>query len=212
MGEINLGDENVSGYLALPGSGEDPGVMVLHAWWGLNNVFKQFCQRLAAEGFVAFAPDLYHGAVATTINEAEQLSSNLNHQIATREIIAALEYLRRRSGNSLGVVGSSLGAFLALRLAQNQPEQVAAAVLFYGTGDGQYDKTRAAFPGHFAENDPYEPSEVVQQLESSLRAAGRQVTFHTYPGTGRWFFEPDRPEAAQLAWERTVKFLHEHLD
>ncbi len=220
MAEVNASDEKAQGYLALPDSGEGRGVIVLHAWWGLSDFFKQFCERLASEGFVAFAPDLYHGVVATTIDQAEQLSSALDREAANQEMVAAVEHLRGHTavnGHSLGIVGFSLGAFLALWLAQNRPTDIGASVLFYGTGDGKYNKTRAAFLAHFAENDPYEPPKSVQKLENDLRAAGRDMTFYTYPGTGHWFFETDQADAyndgaAQLAWARTVKFLREHLE
>ncbi|MBI5666538.1 MAG: dienelactone hydrolase family protein [Chloroflexi bacterium] len=210
----------VTGYEAVPAGGKKgPGVVALHAWWGLNVFFKEVCDRLAGEGFVVFAPDLYHGTVATTIEEAENLSSTLNHEVANQEMVASVEYLQQHpavTSPALGAVGFSLGAFLALRLAQNRPQDVAAVVLFYGTGDGEYDRTQAAFLGHFADNDPFEPTEVVQQLKNTLRELGREVEFHTYPGTGHWFFEQDRPDAyhadaAHAAWERTVAFLRRKL-
>jgi len=200
-------ETGTKGYLAMPAGGKAPGVVVLHAWWGLNDFFKEFCNRLAGEGFVVFAPDLYHGALAATIDEAETLSSKLERDVANQEMVAVVEYLQNHpsiSQTALGVVGFSLGAFLALWLAQNRPNDIAAAVLFYGTGDGKYNQAQAAFLGHYAENHPYEPTEVVRKLENTLRAAGRDVEFHTYPGTGHWFFEQDRPDAydanaAQLA-------------
>ncbi len=219
MNTFQVGNVTVKGYEALPAGGKGPGVVVLHAWWGLNDFFKAFCNRLAAEGFVVFAPDLYHGAIATTIDEADVLSSNLERDVANQEMKAVVEYLQKHpsvSSSSLGLVGFSLGAFLGLWLAQNRPKDIAAAVLFYGTGDGKYDETQAAFLGHYAENDPFEPTESVQELENTLRGFGRGVEFHTYPGTGHWFFEQDRPDAydaatAHIAWERTVTFLKRHL-
>ena len=92
------------------------------------------------------------------------------------------------------------------------PDHIRSVVLFYGTGGGDFSTSRAAYLGHFAENDPYEPPAGVDELEESLRQAGRPVTFYRYPGTGHWFFEPDRTDAynqaaATLAWERTLTFL-----
>jgi carboxymethylenebutenolidase len=102
-----------------------------------------------------------------------------------------------------------------LWLSEQKPKAVAAVVVFYGTGGGSYARARAAFLGHYAEDDEFESLESVMQLEDRLRAAGRPVEFHIYPGAKHWFFEPDRPEydptAAQLAWERTVAFLRENL-
>jgi carboxymethylenebutenolidase len=219
MNTFKVGNVTVSGYEAIPAAGSGPGVIALHAWWGLNAFFKEFCNRLAGEGFVVFAPDLYHGAVTDTIDQAETLSSNLEQAVANQELVATVEYLQNHpavNSASLGVIGFSLGAFLALWLAQNRPQAIAAAVLFYGTGDGKYDKIQAPFLGHYAENDPFEPTQSVQELEQALRGAGRDVEFHTYPGTGHWFFEQDRPDAyntdaARIAWERTVAFLKRHL-
>ncbi len=206
----------IDGYLALPDADSGTPVLVLHAWWGLNDTMKNFCNRLAEAGFVAFAPDLYHGQIAATIADAETLGQALdaNHLRAKAEIAEAVTWLRERSGPSqpgIAVVGFSLGAYYALELAATAPQQIHAVVLFYGTGPAEQSAARAAYLGHFAEQDPYEPSANVDTLESVLRDAGRAVTFYRYPGCGHWFFEADREaynqEAAELAWERTLAFL-----
>jgi carboxymethylenebutenolidase len=172
---------------------------------------------LAEAGFVAFAPDLYHGKVADTIAGAEALGKALdaNHLRAKAEIADATRYLSERAGQAeggLAVIGFSLGAYYALNLAAADPEHIRSVVLFYGTGGEDFSTSRAAYLGHFAENDPYEPQSNVDELEESLRHAGRPVTFYRYPGTGHWFFEPDRTDAynqaaASLAWDRTLAFL-----
>ena len=205
------------GYLAMPCAGKGPGVLVLHAWWGLNDTMKAFCTRLAEEGFVAFAPDLYHGKVADNIADAETLGQALdtNHLQAKAEIVDATRFLNERCGQSergLAVIGFSLGAYYALDLAATDPEHIRAVVLFYGTGDGDFSNSQAAYLGHFAEYDEFEPQSNVDDLENSLRSAGRPVTFYRYSGTGHWFFEPDRSQAynqaaASLAWDRTLAFL-----
>lgn len=205
------------GFLATPPAGKGPGVLVLHAWWGLNDALKGFCTRLAESGFVVFAPDLYHGKVARDIPEAEALGSALDasFQQAKEEISEAARYLSERVGQasrSLAVVGFSLGVYYALDLAAADPELIRSVVIFYGTGDGDYSSSKAAYLGHFAENDEFEPASSVDELEASLKRAGRPVTFYRYPETGHWFFEPDRPQAydpaaARLAWERTLGFL-----
>ena len=191
--------------------------MVLHAWWGLNDTIKAFCTRLAESGFVAFAPDLYHGKVADTIADAEALGKALdaNHLQAKAEIADAAVFLDERAGQAgrgLAVIGFSLGAYYALDLAAADPEHIRSVVLFYGTGGGDFSSSRAAYLGHFAENDEFEPQSNVDELEAALRRAGRPVTFYRYPGTGHWFFEPDRTQAyneaaASLAWDRTLAFL-----
>ena len=209
---------NPQGYLSVPPSGKGPGVLVLHAWWGLNDTIKAICDRLAIAGFTAFAPDLYHGQVADTIPAAENLGSKLdaNFRQAKTEISEAAHYLNEKAGSSiagLAVLAFSLGGYYALDLAESDPEHIRAVVLFYGAGTGDFGSTsRAAYLGHFAENDVYESRSTVDELEETLRKAGREVTFHHYIGTGHWFFEPDRvdafnKEAADLAWERTLAFL-----
>lgn len=205
------------GYLAIPPSGTGRGVLVLHAWWGLNDTIKAFCQRLADAGFIAFAPDLYHGKVADTIAGAEALGQALdaNYLQAKAEIAAATRYLSDhvgQAGSGLAVIGFSLGAYYALDLAASDPEHIRSVVLFYGTGGGDFSHARAEFLGHFADIDEYEPQANVDGLEQSLRGAGRAVTFYRYPDTGHWFFEADRtqaynPAAASLAWDRTLAFL-----
>jgi carboxymethylenebutenolidase len=199
--------------------GQGAGLLVLHAWWGLTPFFKDLCQRLAAEGFVAFAPDLYHGKTAPTIEEAEKLRSKLKRKQAVADVITAAEYLRRLdvvTGEGLGVIGFSLGASYALGLSVERPDAIRAVVVFYGTRGGDYSPARAAYLGHFAKTDAWVAASGVKKLEKSLRAAQRPVTFFEYAGTGHWFFEADRPDAyharaADLAWQRTVEFLRSVL-
>ena len=219
---MQIGPTNNRAYLATPKSGSGPGVLVLHAWWGLTTVFTDVCDRLAAAGFVALAPDLYaDGATTDSIAEAEQLIGA--HDRAPGETEAelqvAVDYLLDSpavTGKQIGAIGFSMGAYWALQLSQTRPDAVSAVVSFYGTDDGDYAKARAAYLVHFAEQDDYEPLEAVQSLEARIRAAGRDVTVYTYPSTSHWFVEPNRPdvynaEAAELAWERTLAFLQAQL-
>jgi len=195
-------------------------VLVLHAWWGLNRFFKQFCDRLAENGFVALAPDLYHGKVSSTISGAKHLRTTLRQTVVERELNGAVDYLRKSvatNDSAIGVVGFSLGASFGLGVAASRPNDVAAVVVFYGTRDGSYREAKAAFLGHFAENDEWEPLKDVQKLEREIKSTGHDATFHVYPKTKHWFFEVDRPDAydasaAEVAWERTLSFLHTHLD
>lgn len=204
-------------YLALPAAGTGKPVLVLHAWWGLNDMIRAFCDRLADAGFVVFAPDLYEGAVTDQITEAETLVNRMNHKEAqtNAEILNAIEFLQQRTGTSdaVAVIGFSMGAYYALSLANSASENFHSVVLFYGTGPTDVSRSQAAYLGHFAESDEFEPLENVQELENELKQAGRPVTFYTYPGTGHWFFEPDRTdvynaEASGLAWDRTLEFLN----
>jgi len=206
-----------TGYLATPRSGKGPGVLVLHAWWGLNDTIRGVCDRLAALGFAAYAPDLYHGKVATTIEEAERLGQQLDGnaeraKAETQEAVGTLLAHVEDQTKGFGVIGFSLGAYYACQLSGADPEHVRAVVVFYGAGEGDFKKAKAAYMGHFATNDPYESAEWVDRMEKALQAAGRPVTFYHYDGVGHWFFEPDRVDAyneaaASLAWERTITFL-----
>jgi carboxymethylenebutenolidase len=208
----------VQAYEAVPAGGSGPGVLVLHAWWGLTPFFKSFCDRLAAAGFVVVAPDLHYGATADTIAEAEALIGleGDRTQAAAEGGLAALRAHPAVRGRGLGAVGFSMGAAWALHLASHFPEDLAAVVVFYGTYVLDFGRSRAAFQGHFAEHDNYEPPESVRALQEALRGAGREVDFHTYAGTGHWFFESNQPaayapEAAELAWTRTIEFLRRYL-
>lgn len=208
-----------NGYLAQPASGSGAPVLVLHAWWGLNETISSFCDRLAGEGFLAYAPDLYHGEVTDQISRADDLSgmifedldrprADLDRAVATLQEAAS-------GASSMAALGFSLGAFFALDLSIRHPQLVNAVVTFYGTHPGDFDAASAAYLGHFAEIDEFEPPSEVDALEESLRSAGRAVEFYRYPGTGHWFFEPDRSDAydsqaAALAWDRTLAFLKRH--
>jgi len=206
-------------YLALPPAGRGRGVLVLHAWWGLNAFFRGLCDRLAQEGFVAAAPDLFEGQIATTVAGAEQLRSKPRREPTYKTITRAVEQLAAHpgvQGTAVGVIGFSMGAHWACWLAQQPELPIGAVVAFYGARAGDYAQSRAAFLGHYAETDPWLSEAALKKLRKSLAAAGRSADFYVYPGTGHWFFESDRPdayqaEAAELAWQRTVAFLRQRL-
>ncbi len=206
-------------YLALPDGRPAPGVLVLHPWWGLNEDIKGVCNRLAEAGFVALAPDLYDGRIATTIAEAEAFSQAMDEAASEAIVRTALHELLAHEacrGSQVGVVGFSMGAMNAVWIAHAQPEQVAAVVLFYGAGWTSQTNTQASYLGHFAEDDPYEDADYLKEFEQKLKENGRPTTVHIYPGAGHWFFEPSRPDAydpaaAELAWQRTLAFLKETL-
>jgi carboxymethylenebutenolidase len=217
MGEtitVTTGHGTTTGYLALPAGSSGWGVLVLHAWWGLNDVFTALCDRLAQEGLVAFAPDLNDGQIATTVAEAQALMDARNNERTASAAFGGLQVLRTHAAvgtTPIGVLGFSMGAAWALELAQSQPGAISTVVLFYGTYGVDFSKTQACFQGHFAEVDEWEPRENVQHMEAAMRAAGRSVDMHIYHGVSHWFFEPDRPEynaeAADRAWQRTLAFF-----
>ena len=220
-----VGEGTTPGYLALPKGGEGPGVLVLHAWWGLNDFFKGFCDRLAQAGYVALAPDVYHGNIATTIEEAQRLRQSAERDEeqarARADLDAAVTYLRQHPatrGQGIGCVGFSMGGWSAYELSRARPSDVAAVVAFYGIGDpaADYSAARAVYLGQYAEHDEWEEDEYVDLLEKKLLADGRERTFYRYSGVGHWFMEENRPddynaEAARVAWERTLEFLRRHL-
>jgi carboxymethylenebutenolidase len=177
------------------------------------------CDRLADKGFVAFAPDLYQGRVASTVDEAKALRSKLNQKQAHVELLNCIDDLLKTdgvTGNKVGLIGFSIGARFALELSAEKTDAVRAVVSFYGASNVDYSTSKAAYLGHFAEKDEWVAASGVKKLERTLKSAGRPVNFYTYPGTGHWFFEEDRADAyvasaAQLAWTRTVDFLNQHL-
>lgn len=206
-------------YLATPKSGKGAGVLLVHAWWGLNDFFIKFADRLAAEGFVVLAPDLFEGEVATTIEEAETLSSAKNDETRIvpqlNEALDHLKSLPQVTSADLGIVGISFGAAWGIEMTNARPDVVGALVLFYGSYTPDLSKTRAAVQGHFASDDEFEPRESVEGLEKALTDRGLEANFYVYEGQQHWFFEPDRPqyhpESARLAYEATVKFLKDKL-
>ena len=206
-----------NGFLAVPQKSNGNGVLVLHAWWGLNDTIRAICERLAENGYFAFAPDLYHSKIADNIAAAEMLSDELDNDQARINVAEAAAFLSERASadeRGLAVMGFSLGASFALDLSVTEPEQIRSVVVFYGTRPGDYSRSKAEYLGHFAEQDEYEPQSEVDNLQRALRQAGRSVQFYQYPGIGHWFFEPDQPDAfnqesADLAWERTLSFLRD---
>ncbi len=207
-----------TGYLALPDADPAPGILVLHAWWGLTDHVRDTCDRLAVAGYVALAPDLFDGRVASDVAEAErQLEEASPDAIAhlTRSGLHTLRTLSATVDGPVGVIGWSMGASMGLWLAARVPEAVAATVVYYGDQDIDMITATSAFLGHYAETDAYVEDDSLVLLESELHLNGAEVEFHRYPGTRQWFAEPDRPEhdpeAAALAWDRTLEFFATHL-
>jgi carboxymethylenebutenolidase len=215
--QLTVRGRSVKAYLAEPQNG-GPGILLLHAWWGLKPFFKQLCDRLAEQGYVALAPDLRNGHIARTIAEATELMEKSDSHFMNDAVLAAKDHLLslpNRKGQKIGVLGFSMGAAWSLVVASSVPDQVAAAVLFYGSGEVDVSKIKAKILGHYSDVDEWEPYDEIKQLESKMQAAGVDVQFHVYPGRPHWFVEDDRPEydpeAAKLAWDRTYEFLRRNL-
>lgn len=209
------------GYLALPAEGRGPGVIVIQEWWGLVPHIKDVADRFASEGFVALAPDLYHGQQTKSPDEAGKLMMALNISQAEKDLRGAVQYLAQHesvSGEKVGSIGFCMGGVLSLYAATENP-QIGACVIFYGIHpkvQPDLGKLQAPVLGIYAENDSSVPPAAVRELESKLKAAGKQVEMHIYPNTDHAFFNNTRPEvynpeAAADAWRRTVEFLKSEL-
>jgi carboxymethylenebutenolidase len=225
MGEMIEFPSNGStavGYLAEPSGQHGPGVIVIQEWWGLVDHIRDVCDRLAAAGFVALAPDLYHGTTIAEPDEAGKAMMALRMDQAARDMSGAVDELVRRSGEAhVGVIGFCMGGGLALVLATQRPDAVAAVVPCYGVipwPDAQpdYGALSAAVLGHYAANDDFFTPAAAEALGEQLRALGKAVEIIVYPDTDHAFFNDTRPEvynaeAAAALWDRSVAFFHQHL-
>lgn len=205
-------------YLAIPKSGTGPGVLVLHSWWGLNPFFKELCDRFARAGFVALAPDLYSGKVATTVAAAKALRAQTTASRKTpayKMLIAAIERLSHHAAVTtpcIALVGFSMGGHWALWLAQRPELPICATVIYYAARNGDFTQSRSRFLFHFAQTDEWVSAASIKKLKKSLAGASLDATYHEYPDTAHWFFEYDRSaafngKAAALSWKRTLEFL-----
>jgi carboxymethylenebutenolidase len=218
--EFKSNGHMASGYLATPASGTGPGVLVIQEWWGLNASLKEMADRLATAGFVALAPDLYHGEVAEhdEMDKAAHLMQGLPADRAAKDMSGAVDFLAgRASGKGIGVVGFCMGGMLSFLIAAGRPDQVKAVVPFYGFPQGDtepdWSKLTATISGHMAENDSFFPPQAARALEAKLRAMGKDVTLTVHPGTGHAFMGPhnalgtlDVALAAKI-WPQVVTFL-----
>ena len=215
-----------SGYLATPPNGSGPGLLVIQEWWGLDSALKTIVDRLAAAGFVALAPDLYHGELAghTEMDKAARLMQAMPPDRAARDMSGAVDCLASRSAvtsDGIGVVGFCMGGMLAWIIATNRPDTVKAVVPFYGFPQGpmepDWSKLAAAVSGHMAEHDDYFPPAAAKALEAKLRAMGKDVTLTVHPGTGHAFMGPHNAlgtlnaALAEKIWPDVVSFLKAHV-
>ena len=226
MGEMIEFPSNGStgqGYLALPESGAGPGVVVIQEWWGLVPHIEDLCARFAAEGFVALAPDLYHGEKTTEPDEAGKKMMALQLDRAAKDLSGAVDVVRDKGdGSGVGVVGFCMGGGLAFVLAGQRNDAVTAVVPLYGGIPWQdtapdYSAITAAVMIQCAGKDDWVTPDVAGEMAQALRDAGNSdVTVHVYPEADHAFFNDTRPavydpEAAALAWQRTLAFLRDHI-
>lgn len=211
------------GYLAVPASGSGPGVIVIQEWWGLTDHIVDVTDRLAGEGFVALAPDLFGGRTTHDSDEAGELMSQLPVAKAAQDLSGAVDYLLGHeavTSSTVGAVGFCMGGGFVLMLAAQQGEKIGAAVPFYGVGSAvptQYSGLRAAVQGHYGEDDAMYSASTARELERQIREeSGADVEFFYYPA-GHAFHNEENllgtydPDSAKLAWQRTVRFLRERL-
>lgn len=222
--EFKSNGSDASGYLVTPASGSGPGVLVIQEWWGLDSGIKEMANRLGAAGFVALAPDLYHGELAghTEMDKAARLMQSLPADRAGRDMSGAVDYLANHpavTSKGIGVVGFCMGGMLAFIIAANRPDKVKAVVPFYGFPQGatepDWSTLTATISGHMAEHDDYFSPAAARALEAKLRKMGKNVTLTVHPGTGHAFMAPhnalgtlDAKLAAEI-WPKVVSFLHE---
>ncbi|MEO6651037.1 MAG: dienelactone hydrolase family protein [Ilumatobacteraceae bacterium] len=215
-----------SGYLALPDGRRGPGVIVVQEWWGLDSGIKEMADRLAAEGFVALAPDLYHGELAAhdEMDRAGELMQQLPPERAAHDMSSAVDYLADHdatTNDGIGVMGFCMGGMLTFLLAADRPDRIVAAVPFYGfpQGDDQpnYRDIEASIQGHMAEHDDFFPPEAAKALEQQLKAMGKDVEITVHEGAGHAFMAPHNALGTQdrelydAIWPKAILFLREHL-
>jgi carboxymethylenebutenolidase len=224
--EFRSNGSTASGYLVTPPSGKGPGVLVIQEWWGLDSGIKAMADRLGEAGFVALAPDLYHGELAAhdEMDKASHLMQSLPPDRAGRDMSGAIDYLASHeavTSKKIGVVGFCMGGLLSFIIAAHRPDAVKAVVPFYGFPQGpsepDWSKLDAVVRGHMAERDDYFSPPAAHALEAKLRAMGKDVTLTVHPGSGHAFMAPHNalgthdPALVAAIWPGVVSFLHSTL-
>jgi carboxymethylenebutenolidase len=218
--EFRANGGTCAGYLAKPASGKGPGLLVIQEWWGLVPHIQSLADRFAEAGFVALAPDLYHGEKTTSPDEAGRLMMALDIAKSAKDLKGAADYLLGLdavSPKKVGALGFCMGGQLALFAATEHPE-IMACVDFYGIHPRvkpDFGKLSGKVLCHWGKTDGFVKTEAAEALVASMRAAGADVESHHYDA-GHAFFNDSRPEAfdataAKLAWDRTLTFLRANL-
>ena len=221
MVDFAANGKSSGGYLATPASGSGPGVIVIQEWWGLVDHVKDVADRFAGEGFVALAPDMYHGETATSPDDAGKLMMALNIEQTERDLRGAVDYLLARdevTGDRAGTVGFCMGGQLSL-FAACANAKVGACVDFYGIHPNvtpDLASLQAPVLGFFAEKDGFVTPEVARKLEADLRAAGKEAEITIFEGADHAFFNDTRAEVyhaeyAAQCWARMLTFYRRHL-
>lgn len=221
--EFPSNGDHAHGYLAVPESGKGPGVIVIQEWWGLTDHIAGIADRLAEEGFVALAPDLFGGKTTHDADEAGTLLNELPVDRAARDLAGAVDFLITHdavTSSTVGAIGFCMGGGFVLLLAAQQGLKVSAAVPFYGVGPGvphQFDGLMAAVQGHYAEKDEMYPVSDARDQEDQIRKeSGAEVEYFYYPA-GHAFHNDENllgtydAEQAKIAWGRAVEFLRDKV-
>ncbi len=207
------------GYLALPASGSGPGVVVIQEWWGMTDHIAAVADRLAGEGFVALAPDLFGGTTTHDADEAGRLMTQLPVEAAARDLSGAVDFLLGHeavTSSTVGAVGFCMGGGFLLMLATQEGARISAAVPFYGVGPAvpdSYTGLTAAVQGHYGERDDFYPVEDARKQEQQIREeCGAAAEFFYYDAAHAFHNDENLlgtydEDAASLAWDRTLSFL-----
>jgi len=208
-----------SGFLELPSASKAPAVVLIQEWWGINAHIQSILGRLAAEGFLALAPDLYHGAIAKDAAEAGKKMGELDWPLALDEIAGAVAWARghERATGKVAVMGFCMGGALSFATA-TRVAGLDAVVPFYGIPDpkvADYTKVTAPILAHFASKDGWAKPEAARAIQKQLEGIGRSMRLEVYEADHA-FFNDARPEVydaenAKLAWSRTLEFLRANL-
>lgn len=219
---IGTGPNATAAFVAYPsGKGAGPAVVVVHEWWGLNGQIRDVARKLAAQGYVAIVPDLYHGKVASDAEQAHILVRGLEDERVFADLDAAIARLRAEprvgAKSRIGILGFCMGGAYTLGEALRR-QDLAVAVMFYGPPETESAKLAAlsaALQAHFGGADDGIPAERVEAFRTGLAKAGKSAEVFVYPTAGHAFMNETRPsyhaEAARQAWTRTVAFLQKHL-
>ena len=221
MGEqlsFGEGGSTADGYLARPAAQDARGVVVIQEWWGLNDHIKKVADRFAREGFMALAPDLYHGKRTKSPDEAGKLMLALDIERAEKDLRASVAHLKSLSGRAAFTVGFCMGGTLSLFAACANGPDVSACVVYYGghmAVRNDFDRLQAPVLGHWAEHDDWANANA-KVIARELQQRGKPYEFYSYPGTKHAFFNDERPEvydeaAAELSFARTLAFFRKHL-
>lgn len=214
----------ISGYLAKPKGADDdlPGIVVIHEWWGLNDNIRMMTRRLAGEGYVALAVDLYNGQSADSPDHARQYVQQVsqNPDAAIDNLGQAIEYLEEeQEAEEIGTIGWCFGGGWSLQTALNMPDEVDATVIYYGQlvqDKSELQKLDTPILGIFGAEDQGIPKEEVEQFRNTLNEMDKEAEIHIYEGADHAFANPSgnsySKKAAEEAWQETITFLDEHLE